>query len=82
MYGPDGTVYFEAGLGDLIAAAVAGFGGGALAATGSPNEVGIWIMLAGILFALIALGRIRQALKAGKAFRGGKPIIRFRKPRQ
>jgi hypothetical protein len=82
MYGPDGVVYFEAAGGDMAGAAVAIIGGVVVMATGLPYQVADWFFLVIVLFALIALARFRQALRAGKAFRGGAQIIRFRKPRR
>jgi hypothetical protein len=82
LYGPDGVVYFEAGVGNMIGAGVALIGGVVVTLTGLPYQVGDWFFLAGLLCALIFLARLRQALKAGKAFRGGEPIIRFRKTRR
>jgi hypothetical protein len=66
----------------MISAGVALIGGVVVTATGLPYQVADWFFLAGVLSALIALVRFRQALKAGKAFRGGEPIIRFRKARR
>jgi hypothetical protein len=79
MYGPDGVVYFEAAVGEMVGAAVALIGGVVVLANGLPYQVASWLFVVLALSGLIALVRFRQALKAGKAFRGGKPIIRFRR---
>ena len=82
MYGPDGVVYFEAAVGDMVGAAGALIGGVLVLATGLPYQVATWLFVVVALSGLIALVRFRQALKAGRAFRGGEPIIRFRKARR
>lgn len=82
QFGPDGVVYFEAAGGDMAAALVALIGGVVVVATGLPYQVATWLFVVVALCGLIALVRYRQALKAGKKFRGGEPIIRFREARQ
>lgn len=82
MYGPDGVVYFEAAVGDIFGAVVALIGGVVVLATGLPYQVATWLFVVLALSGLITLVRFRQALKAGKAFRYGEPIIRFRKARR
>jgi hypothetical protein len=76
--GPDGIVYFEAVVGDVIVAGLGIFGGAALAAIagrGVPETVGLWMMSAGGLSAAFGTVRALQAMRAGKAFRGGGPVI-------
>jgi hypothetical protein len=82
LFGPDGVVYFEAGAGDMASAAVTLLAAVVVTITGLPYQVGNWFLLATMLSALIALARFWLALRAGRAFRGGERIIRFRKPRR
>jgi len=76
--GPDGIVYLEAVVGDVIVAGLGIFGGAALAAIaghGMPETVGLWMMSAGGLSAAFGTGRALQAMHAGKVFRRGAPLI-------
>jgi hypothetical protein len=82
IFGPDGVVYYEAAAADMASASVALIGSLVVMATRLPYQVADWFFLTVVLFALIALLRFRQALRAGRAFRGGELIIRFRKPRR
>jgi hypothetical protein len=71
-------VYIEAVLGDFIGAGLGIFGGGILAAftgRGVPQTVGLWMIFAGGPSAAFGMGRALQAIRAGKAFRGGRPVI-------
>jgi hypothetical protein len=82
-YGPDGQVFFEAALADLLAGGILGLGGVALAAVtvyGIPATAGSWLAVVGILAALISGVRAIQGSRAGKAFRAGRPFTRPGKP--
>lgn len=71
-FGPDGIVCFEAVLGNVIGAALGIFGGATLAAVtgrGAPQTAGLWMMFAGVIFAVLIVGRALQAMRAGRAFR-------------
>jgi hypothetical protein len=81
LYGPRGVVYFEAAIGDMACAGVLLIGGVVVTIAGLPYQVGTWLYVAVALCGLIALVRFRQAMKAGKKFRGGQGLFRFRKPR-
>jgi len=82
VYGPDGVVYFEAAVGDMIGAGVAVIAGAVVAATALPYQAATWTFVAGTFLALVALFRCRQAFKAGKAFRGGVSLLRFLRERR
>jgi hypothetical protein len=72
QFGPDGLAYYEAALGDIVLGGLGIFGGAVVAGVtghGTPEAAGLWLMAAGVISALIGLGRVLQAIRSGRAFR-------------
>jgi hypothetical protein len=83
-YGPDGQVFVEAALVNLLAGVILALGGlvlsGLAADHGIAATTGNWLTGIGILAAVISFVRAIQGSHAGRVFRAGRPFIRAGQP--